>query len=156
MRSSPTPAAAAEPLLDVAALEQPALARRRAPHAGVAVGLQLEPHRQVVLELRALRLELPHARLGAELLLQVVADLVGEHVGLREVARRAELGGQLVVERQVDVDALVARAVERAHRRRRAPAPALHRVAEEHEAAWGGTPARPGAAAPAPTSAARC
>ena len=37
-----------QPLLEVALLEQPALERRVRPHAGEAVGLQLDPHRQRV------------------------------------------------------------------------------------------------------------
>ena len=51
MRSSPTDAAAVEPLLEVALLEQPALERRVRPHAGEAVGLELDPHRQCVARL---------------------------------------------------------------------------------------------------------
>src|SRR3954467_15443821 len=41
--------------------------------------------------------------------------LVRQHVGLRELARRAEARAQLVIEREVDVDLLVVRTVERAH-----------------------------------------
>ena len=43
----------------------------------------------------------------------MVADLVREHIGLREIARRAELLAQLIVEREVDVNLLVDRAIER-------------------------------------------
>ena len=84
---------------------------------GEAVGLQLEPHRELrwpdpgpaccsLLDLAA----------DAEQVLHVVADLVGDHVGLGEVAGRAEAVAQLLVEAEVDVDLLVGRAVERPHR----------------------------------------
>ena len=51
-----------------------------------------------------------------------MADLVGDHIGLREPARRAvragaELALHIVEERGVEIDALIARAVERPHRR---------------------------------------
>ena len=44
----------------------------------------------------------------------MVAYLVGQHVRLREVARGAEAAAQIVHEREVHVDVLVGRAVERA------------------------------------------
>ena len=80
------------------------------PHAGVAVGLQLEPDRVAVGAL--LGADLAH---GAEQVLDVVAVLVGEDVGLDEVAAlAAELALEHVVEeRGVEVDVLVGRAVER-------------------------------------------
>ena len=46
-----------------------------------------------------------------------MADLVRNDVGLREVAWRLEPAPQLLVEREVDVEAAVEGAVERAHRR---------------------------------------
>jgi hypothetical protein len=60
------------------------------PDAGVAVGLQFQQHRELVLVGRvALHLP-PHVGLGAEQVLHVVAVLVGQHVRLRELALRAE------------------------------------------------------------------
>ena len=74
------------------------------PHAGVAVGLQLEPYRVALRTL--LGLHLAH---GAEQVLDVVAVLVGEHVGLDEAAARAAelLLEDVVEERGVEVDGLV-------------------------------------------------
>ena len=59
---------------------------------GVAVGLELEAHRQLVglLLARAL-LGLAHLGAGAEEVLHVVPELVGEHVHAGEVAGRVEL-----------------------------------------------------------------
>jgi hypothetical protein len=54
-------------------------------------------------------------------------------VGLGELAGRAEPTRQRVVEAEVDVDLLVVRAVERAHRRDPAAAAGLPFVLEEHE-----------------------
>jgi hypothetical protein len=69
-------------------------------------------------------LHLRHARKNAELILHVMADLVGNHVGLGELAgvavrTAAELVLQIVEERGIEVDALIARAVERSHGRLR-------------------------------------
>src|SRR5688500_13909962 len=62
-----------------------------------------------------------------------MADLVRDHVRLREIARRAEPLVKRVVEPEGDVDLLVDRAVERAHRRLARAAARLHVIAEEHE-----------------------
>jgi hypothetical protein len=74
--------------------------------------LQLLPHRHLVLGPTAHHA----ARRGveAEQRLHVMADLVRDDVSLREVARGAEAPIELVVEAEVDVDALVSRAIERA------------------------------------------
>ena len=106
IRSSPTAAAAFRPSSRSPRLEQVALRVRRVrPDAGEAVGLQLEPHRELV---RA-RPGPPAARrstssIDAEQVLDVVADLVRDHVGLREVAGRAEALCSSRHEREVDVD----------------------------------------------------
>src|SRR3954467_10432189 len=62
------------------------LRRLVAPHAGIAVGLQLEAHRHRVRAARIRTLRLAHLSFRAHQRLHVVADLVREHVGLREVA----------------------------------------------------------------------
>ena len=97
-------------LLDIARLEQLALLGRVGPHAGVAVGLELEPDRGALGSLRAAR-ALDPVR-GAEQVLEVVADLVGDDVGLREVPGGAEAVLEGPVEAEVDVHALVAGAVK--------------------------------------------
>ncbi len=124
-----------QPFLDVAGL-QPGLGLLRVvgPYAGQAVGLQFQAHRQRV------HLLFGHAAahavdLGgdAQQPLHMVADLVRDHVGLRKVARRTEPPGQRVEETQVDVDLLVGRAVERAHRRLALAAGGARRAAEQHQ-----------------------
>ena len=84
--------------------------RAAGPHAGVAVGLELEPDR--VAGRAVLGADLAHR---AEQVLDVVAELVGEDVRLHEVtALAAELSLEDVLEeRRVEVDGLVGRAVER-------------------------------------------
>ena len=82
------------------------------PHAGVAVGLQLEADRAALGALTIARL-LDGGR-RTEKVLHVVAVLMSDDVGLRErPALGAELRLQLVVEPEVDVHGLVGRAVER-------------------------------------------
>ena len=93
------------------------------PGAGVAVGLQFEP------DAAAGRAGLArgHLLVGAQQVLHVVAVLVGEHVGVDEgAALGAELRLQLVEEAQVDVDELVARAVEGPRAAGRRAAAGLH------------------------------
>ena len=63
----------------------------------------------------------------------MVPDLVRDDVGLREIAGRAEAPLELVEEREVDVDALVGRAVEGSHRRRVEAAGRLHHVREQDQ-----------------------
>ena len=46
-----------------------------------------------------------------------MADLMSDHIGPGELALGPELGLQLVPERQVEIDLLVLRAIERSHRR---------------------------------------
>ena len=93
-------------LLEVARLEHAPLAGGVvAPHAGEAVGLQLQAHRQLVgLASVPPAAAAPHLVVDAEQVLHVVADLVRDDVGLGEVAGRAEAPFQLVVEAEVDVD----------------------------------------------------
>src|SRR5688572_3315702 len=90
------------------------------PHAGKAIGLQLDLYgERVAFALAHVGAGLPDLLLDAEHGLHVVPDLVRDDVGLRKVARRAEAARQLVEEAQVDIDLLVGRAIERADRRLR-------------------------------------
>jgi len=50
-------------------------------------------------------------------LLHMVADLMRDHVRLGEIARRVKAVLQIAIEREIHVELLVVRAVERAHRR---------------------------------------
>ncbi len=97
-------------LEDLDALGVGGAGRAAGPHAGVAVGLELEPDR--VAGRTLLGADLAH---GAEQVLDVVAELVGEDVRLHEVTTLAtELPLEDVLEeRRVEVDGLVGRAVER-------------------------------------------
>ena len=78
------------------------------PDAGEAVGLQLQPHRELVGLLLASRAAARRCTFSrdAEQVLHVVADLVRDHVRLREIARRAEAPLELVEEGQVEIDLL--------------------------------------------------
>ena len=112
----------AEGFVEVARLEVAGGIDGAGPDAGVAVGLQLLADRELV-RLRRVRLAEP-VDLGARsgLPLDVMSHLVGDHVCPGEVAGRAELPLHVLVEAQVEIDALVARAVERADRGGRAAA----------------------------------
>ncbi|MNS97642.1 hypothetical protein D3C72_1319830 [compost metagenome] len=121
--------------LDVARVE-PLLRLLRVvrPHAREAVGLQLDAHADGVV-LRLAQAPAHAVDLGgdAQFVLHMVTDLVRDDVRLRELARCAELVLQGVVERQVDVDLLVARAVERPHGRLAGAAGRGRGTAEQHE-----------------------
>ena len=97
------------------------------PDARVAVGLELDGDAD--LGVAALLRGLPqHARQ----VLDVVPDLVRDDVGRREVAASAH-PRELVEEREVDVDALIAGAVERAGGRGARPAGRRVDAVVEHE-----------------------
>src|SRR5258706_13294658 len=100
------------------------------PHAREAIGLQLELDRQLVRGAAIAALLAAHALLDPGEPLDVVADLVREHVRLGEVAGRAEPRPQLAVEREIDVDPLVARAIERTHLALAGAARRVRRLAE--------------------------
>ncbi len=104
------------------------------PHAGQAIGLQFDPHRHGIgVALAHVLAQLRDLARDTEQVLHVMADLVGDHVGLRELARRMEALGELVEEREVDIDALVGRAIERPHRRLTLAAGGLRGIAEQHQ-----------------------
>ena len=62
-----------------------------------------------------------------------MADLVGDHIGLRELAGRAEAACQLVEEAEIEIDALIGRAIEGTHRCLADAALGPRGVAEQHE-----------------------
>src|SRR3954467_4864323 len=66
-------------------------------------------------------------------MLDVVPELMGDHVCLREVTGRSEATIELVEESEVEVDFLVERTVEWAHRGLRGAAARCRAVPEEHE-----------------------
>jgi hypothetical protein len=88
-----------------------------APYARVAIGLQLHAHGdRVELRLRDASARLFQPLEAAGELLHVMPDLVRDHVGLGEIPGRAKARLQIAIKREVDVQLLVAGAVERAHR----------------------------------------
>ena len=88
------------------------LGRTPEPHAGVTVGLQLEPDRwRGGPGALAAALHLAH---DAGLVLDVMAELMGEHIRLSGVATlRSELAGQLIEESKIEIDRRVGWTVER-------------------------------------------
>src|SRR4051794_18942776 len=93
------------------------------PDTREAIRHQLDSHRELVaLDLADFLLPLLHARQDAELVLDVVAHLVRDYVRIGEVAARAEPALHLLEERQIDVDLLIERTIERPHGRLRAAA----------------------------------
>ena len=97
--------------------------------AGEAVRLQLEAHRKLVGSVRVALLQAVYLVGNAEQVLHVVADLVRDDISAREIAARPQLRFHLLVESEVDVELLVGRAVERAHRRFREAAARIDRAA---------------------------
>ncbi len=88
--------------------------------------MQFDAHlERVRLGLAGRRLLFLHdARQDAKLILDVMADLVSDHVSLGELARliaraSAELRLKVAEERGVEIDTLIARAIERTHGRLR-------------------------------------
>src|SRR4051812_39150397 len=108
------------------------LRRLVAPHAGIAVGLQLEAHRHRVRAARIRTLRLAHLPFRAHQRLHVVADLVREHVGLREVAGCAEAAIQFIVETEIEIDLAIAGTIEGTSRGARITARRVDRIAEQH------------------------
>src|SRR5690349_11245747 len=99
---------------EAAALEaapEPAHARLRR-----VVPLQRPPDGQRVALSGIALLGGAHLRLDAEHVLDVVPDLVSDDVRLRELAWRTVAPRELPIEPEVDVDLLVGRTVEGAHR----------------------------------------
>ena len=107
------------------------------PDAGETIGLQLDAHLDAVGRRLAAGRLLRALRLGqnAEQILHVMADFVRDHVGFGELAGLAAAAVKahlhVAEERRVEIDALVARAVERTHRRLREAAAALLAAAIE-------------------------
>src|SRR5262249_49135846 len=92
------------------------------PHAGEAVGLQLDPNLELIsLTLVEAALRLLNLRQNTKQILYVVADLVRNHVGLGELAAlapdvaAAETPLEILKERGIEIDLPIVRAVEGTH-----------------------------------------
>src|SRR6516164_3763313 len=120
--------------------EVPRFLRVMRPHAGKAIGLQLDPHLDLVgLDFVETLLHLLHLGQDAQQVLHVMANLMGDHVGLRELAglaagvAGAEAPLEILKERGVEINLAVVRAVERAHRGLRETASRARGAGEHHE-----------------------
>src|SRR3954453_18351783 len=103
----------------------------RRPHARVAIGLQLEPHRRAR---RALTVRPTSVDRSLEVL-DVMPVFVREDVRLRErTTRRAEAGRELPEEPEIDVHVLVGGAVEGTDRGGGDAAARLRAIGEQHGA----------------------
>ena len=104
------------------------------PDACQAIGLKFQPYGQSVAFLFTClltrRLDLCR---GAKQRLNVMTHFMRYDVGECEVAAGAELACHLVVEREVEVDLLVARTIERPRCTLRDAAIGLHDAGEQHE-----------------------
>ena len=104
-------------LFQVARLENTVPLHVIAPDAGKAVSLKLNlDGNPIGVRLGSLALQFLSLFTDAEKILYVVPDLVREHVTQREVTAAAEFLLHILVEREIDIDLLVSRAVEGAHR----------------------------------------
>ncbi len=104
--------------------EFPFLLRVMRPHAGQAIGLQLNLDLQMISRPAvAFRLESPRFRQDAKQVLDVMPDLMSDHVCLRKLTgfAAAAVGARLQVleKRRVQVNVLIVRAIERPHHRLR-------------------------------------
>ena len=116
--------------LEVARLD-PVLVLAR-PDSGVAIGLQLHAHLQPVGVLRVPLLGAGDLVGEAGQVLDMVPVFMRHDIQPREIAARAQIALHQVVEAGVDIDAAIARAVERPGSRRRAAAAArVHAAAVE-------------------------
>jgi hypothetical protein len=105
----------------------------RRPHPGKTIGLEFHSNREVVGLTRALLLLLTHLVTDSKQRLNVVPYLVREYVGGSQVARGPELGGKLLEEVEVEVDAVVERAVVRSHPSVGSTTAGVGEAGEEHE-----------------------
>jgi len=94
------------------------LLRARGPHAGEAIGLQLEPHAERI----GLRFARPLSLLvdpgqDPQEILNVVTHFMADDIRMRELARRTELPRHHVEEAQIQIHDAIFTAIERAGRR---------------------------------------
>ena len=88
------------------------------PDAGKTVGLQFEPHRELIdLSLAAaLLLQLANFCGDSEQVLDVMRHLVCDDIGLRKVAWRTKARLQVIEETEVNVSLPITGTIKRAHR----------------------------------------
>src|SRR5262249_22004017 len=102
--------------------EPPLLLRVMRPHAGEAVGLQLDPNLELIgLTLVEAALRLLNLRQNTKQILYVVANLVRNHVSLRELAAlasniaSAETLQEILKECGIEINLPIIGTIERAH-----------------------------------------
>jgi hypothetical protein len=120
-------------LFDVAPLKQVPLPRAVTPNAGEAVRLKFQTHGKGIGALGVRSLCLAHLASDAEEILYVMSDLMSENVGLRKITGSTEAAAQFLEKREVNVDVLVAGAVEGPSGRFSEPASGVHSIAKENE-----------------------
>src|SRR5580704_14643654 len=103
------------------------------PYTGQAIGLQFHLDGRGISGTGVLALELSYFTFHANELLYVMAHFMGKHIRLREFSRSAKPALQLIVKSEVDVNLLVAGAIERTSGRFRAATGRLPKVSEEYE-----------------------
>ena len=105
-----------------------------APDARETIGLQLHLHRQgIPFSFRGLALETRDLFCSAHEILYVMADLMRNHIGLGKVAGCAKSLGHDVEEGEIEIDFVIAGAVEGTDSRRRGSARRLDCAGEEYE-----------------------
>lgn len=87
--------------IDVCLVDHVPFLRGVSPNAGETIGLQFDPDRG------------PPGLQYTQKFLHMVADLMGDHISLRELTRCAESPFELIKELEIQVDLLVAGAIER-------------------------------------------
>ena len=124
-----------ERCFDVARLDERATAVGvMRPYAGETVGLQFDAHRYaVVLGGAQARAQLFRFARDADLFLHMVADFMRDYVGACEVAASMKAPCHFIEESEIEINLLVARAVERTHCRLPAAAGSGCGTAKQHQ-----------------------
>ncbi|OMP13532.1 hypothetical protein COLO4_01476 [Corchorus olitorius] len=123
--------------LQIAHLKDLLLFHIVAPDAGKAVGLKFHFNGQLIdLALTGALLHLAYTGLNAQQLLHMVADFVCNYITLRKITACAQFVFHFVIERKIDVDGLVCRAIKRSHNRLPGPAAGARGTAIHYQFGW--------------------
>src|SRR5262245_10353632 len=86
------------------------------PHAGIEICLQFQAYRKgVCIFLTPLTLRIADTAHRAEQVLNVMSNLMCDYIRNRKITRRTKSRFQFTEKRQVDVELLIGRAIERAN-----------------------------------------
>src|SRR4051794_3016264 len=104
------------------------------PHAGKIIGLQFQAHRKGLSALLSSPLlSALHLVGDAKLVLHVMPHFMGDYIGLGGVSRRVKTPLQFLEELEIQVNVLVARAIERTNRRLRIATSGFGLARKEHQ-----------------------